>query len=53
MPSSRRGVWINLIRGGDEHNARVREALVESSEVINTVAAHLGVSVCHQTVETH
>lgn len=37
-----RGVWINLIRGGEEQSASVREAPVESSKLINTVAVHLG-----------
>lgn len=35
-----RGVWINLIRGGEEQSTGVREAPVESSELINTVAVH-------------
>lgn len=47
-----RGVWINLIRGGEEQSAGVREAPVESSKLINTVAMHLG-CVCNQTVEMH
>lgn len=37
-----RGVWINLIRGGEEQSASVREAPVESSKLINTVVVHLG-----------
>lgn len=36
------GVWINLIRGGGEQSANVSEAPVESSNLINTVALHLG-----------
>lgn len=37
-----RGIWINLIRGGEEQSANVREAPVECSKLINTVAVHLG-----------
>lgn len=48
----RQGGWINLIRDGEEQSARVREAPVKSSKVINTVAIHLG-CVCNQTVEMH
>lgn len=36
------GVWINLIRGREDQSAGVREALVESSTLINTVFLHLG-----------
>lgn len=49
-----RGVWINLIRGGEEQSASVREAPVESSKLINTIVVHWGcVCVCNQTVEMH
>lgn len=35
---SDRGVWINLIRGGEEQRSSVREAPVKSSKLINTVS---------------
>ncbi len=37
-----RGVWINLIRGGEEQSTGVTEAPVESSKLINTVVVHWG-----------
>lgn len=40
-----RGVWINLIRGGKEQSAGVREAPVEGSKLINTVSVHVCVRV--------
>ena len=46
-----RGVWINLIRGGEEQSAGVREAPVENSKLINTVAVCVCVCVCYQAVK--